>query len=685
MPDQTVDWLREHRERIPLPLYCTRLESGNFEFVNNAFASFLERDASEFSHLNAVDVYHASADRDGFVAKFVARPSGWVVSFLEYRLGGNNLGSLKRTRRVVDIARSFTDEQPDSLIVGFLGDVPDDWEDPQLTLDRIGAYEKLLNMLDVGVHQFNAEGKLVFMNQYERRLLDIDPEWLKQRFVWELSPEPLDRVRERVQQKIEEGGNKHLTLGEHRSFVRSPKERPDVEKSTENIVPVNIFDVEVNEPDRSKGRRNREIFTLVVDARLPSDVLSILEQYGCRNPLLEEVGIATFIKVKRQYAHAFNPHIPADRLQGDHVSDDDLVFAYGNARFVAELIELHRPRVIGIDDIIGRMDRDLWGSMFHSRFTSVDRTVIGTKKHDERIERHPSLSGDTRVQVVKLPLFLDETKSTVIGVQGFYWDVSGPGITGKQKEIQKDLNERLRPWEILNEIPLPIFMKVAPSGSDPHRRIRYTYANKAYLEHLQANEEILNRKVASLHDIIGWTDSDLFVDEIARDWEGSNRLIIDGKRSEVNESVQRDGRTTRILKKPLFRKPPNSPLSVIVGLRGIVVQEPDRPDVWVDWRCEPPRICVDDGKQEKFHGITKHQPWHLFEVLLHHHACVVTYAKIAKRVLTSPNPDPEKQKFVLQQHKKALAELLPDAEGALGIKFEIESVAGEGYRMTVKP
>jgi len=155
MPNLVVEWIREYREKIPFPLYCTRLDGGKFEFVNQALADFLHRGVEEFSHehFTAEELYYVGKHRRDFVSKVSARSSQVVISCARFLLGKEGPANSQLTRWAIDIARAFEDdEQDDALVVGILTDVPDDWEEPPLARNRIKAFQAILNMIDVGAH-----------------------------------------------------------------------------------------------------------------------------------------------------------------------------------------------------------------------------------------------------------------------------------------------------------------------------------------------------------------------------------------------------------------------------------------------------------------------------------------------------------------------------------------------------
>jgi len=449
-------------------------------------------------------------------------------------------------------------------------------------------------------------------------------------------------------------------------------------------MPVNIYDIEVNDPDRPHGRKNREIFTVVVDERIPDDIVSVFEQYGARNSLFEDAKISTFIKVERQFAHLFNPALSPESLRSNQHDENskDLVFAYGNTRFVQELIVLTERkdfRVQGEACIWGRTDKALWGERHGADYVDVDGQVIRSGLPDQRIESHPSAKGEILVQVVKLPLRHPDDPSTVVGIQGFYWYVTGKGASGRQKEIQKSLNELLRPREVLNENPLPVFMKDAS--------LRFTYANQAYLDDLKSIHRKMKRDVKSLYDIIGWTDKDLFHEDDAKQYENDDLLIIRGKRPEIRKPEEHGGRLVKVIKKPIVRKDSADDEPKIVGLQGIFWYQPGSHRARIDWRTEPPRLYVHDGKKEHCCEIARQKPWYLFDILLHDLGSLVTYDEIVKRGLVIDKANTRDERQTLMAHKYQLLHThLPDAllKLQVDVNFVIEVEESVGYCMTLE-
>lgn len=606
-----IQQLYDIRESFPFPLYCTRLDgTGQFRFINDAFSSFLGYESSTLCTKSASALYVKTEDRIPWKHQLL-NSNGAISWVFEYLLGPAKEGV---SIHVLDTAIRLRDENEGDFAVGLLCDIDSEVHKWQLSANRNAAFCEILNMIDEGVHQIDSEGRLVFVSQSERDLLKIDSDWLNGKpKVCELSPKDHEAKQARVMLKLKLGDKrKHLTLGEHRPFVEDPPADNKLGHE-KRIVPVNIFDVPVVEPDAKHGRRNAEIFTVVTDARIPPDITRLLHEFGPRNPLLEEAGITTFIKLSRHFALRETPGILESLSKG---KDADLLFTYGNKLFIEELKQLSKVKpeinVNDFEDILGRTESDLWGK-YAAAYSEADRQVMSNHgQEDQRIERHPSVSASnavTTVQTLKLPVYDPEDPEVVIGVQGFYWDVSGAEVRGRHGEIRRRLENLYQPLDILNTIPVPVYMKDFD--------LKFVYANAAYLADLKKVQERdldqdhenkdLIKRIRNLHDIIGFTDKQLFREQLAAKYESDDERVRKGETVDLEEE---HGGRVKVIKVPVKRG------ESIIGVQGIfwyVTEEEDfSNEIWIDWNSKPPFLHVLDGGIE----IKNSNEWKLFECFL---------------------------------------------------------------------
>lgn len=617
-------------ESLPFPIYCTELLTGKFRFVNTALASFLGYKKNDLvgGGTSAKSLYTDEGQRNVWVQEMRKRPGEVVTFFANFNCNVVMAGRTT-TRRLfgVDISRTYEKEGEKPLVLGLLADATDNGVEREIDARRIEAYREILDLewINAGVHQVDHDGNLIWMNKREQQLLGIHDLWSEElRHVCELSPrDDQDDARRRVHGKIM--GSHPLTVGEHRTFVDF---RPE-EQTAEDVVPVNILDIGILESgERKHSGEYRELFTTVRDERIPEDLAEILREFGPRNPLLEDLDIRTFIKVYRRIAPTLNMNMPSTPGQGSQGSED-LVFVYGNRPFFEELKSLadaRRLEVVMKDerDFLGKMEWELFPSHSAS-FTAVDFHAIGREREDQRIEKHPlpRPKGETDVHVLKIPLEV-EGESRPVGIQGFYWEVGGD----KTAVIRRKLKESYRPWEILDDIPAPIYR------IDRHRR--YTYGNQVYIEEIRKSHPEVER----MWDIVGKTSEDVHQPDVAKRFREDDEKVLSGQEKSVDRFDILGRRPIRIIKTPIRRQDADPGSSrtgdrEIVGVQAIFWDvkesiEPQDPEseIWIDWKRHFLHVPGEAPKK-----ITHHKDdrkWLLFDILRAKLGQVVSYAEIAK-------------------------------------------------------
>src|SRR5687768_15684089 len=96
---------KEAKNNIPFPLYCTRLYTGKFEFVNAAFAQLLRYPITHFDSIKARTLYGTDSEREEWIKRMEMLGQGILPFVAEYLLGpphGESDGHT--TIPVVDIA-----------------------------------------------------------------------------------------------------------------------------------------------------------------------------------------------------------------------------------------------------------------------------------------------------------------------------------------------------------------------------------------------------------------------------------------------------------------------------------------------------------------------------------------------------------------------------------------------------
>ncbi|MBA3316384.1 MAG: hypothetical protein H0T47_24245, partial [Planctomycetaceae bacterium] len=450
--------------------------------MNEAFARLVRADIKKLldCEITPLNLYLQDSDRDQWVHDIRQHPQEISVFFTEFlpQIPEGEPGHPGRLC-VADIATIVADEDGSEMVLGLVVDVTEQQVQREVDANRIKAYRSILDLpwVNVALHEINDAGYVIHVNECERALLSVPPAWDHGgHHICEWSPAAKDweTKRLRVARKL---AGRLLTVREHRTFrklrgVEAPPQDGTVGQSSDagtETVPVNIHDFAV--PDPIHVGKNREIFTAVRDERIPPDLASLFRRFGPKNPLLEEAGICTFVKVLPQFAGLDNAEVVKSIKS---VASPELVFTFGNAPFVCELQELSvlrrtATRIESAEMLLGRTESELFPE-HAAAFAAADGFVISHQRDDQRIEKHPSPNGAAvDVQVLKMPLFLlvdedGEPQSLsidpgpgrpAVGVEGFYWTVSGESAG----DVLSRLRELYKPSEILDDIPVPVYRK----------------------------------------------------------------------------------------------------------------------------------------------------------------------------------------------------------------------------------
>ena len=575
-------------EQVPIPLYLSDLESDRFLYTNLAFRRLLHRtsDELEADSFRVSSLYIDPLERGHWVyeLKHPSKPNTPIA----------RLSRILRPRRDVPETRGgdrfeefhLMDSAvliPDNrqlLAIGTIAIPPQAGRWLQME-ERNRALMNLIDKLPVGVHELDANGDIVFMNSFERNLLQADPQWVEKKpHVSELSPVDGAIIRNRVDRKLKH--NRELADNDPRVFRMRPHEKklgqaddfPAGARPRNELIGVSITDFPIQEsnPDTAVLRDNNGMLTMVTHPRVPYELKRYFEEFGPKNPALEEVGISTMIVVL--------PKFLADSEYSDIEANesDEPCFVYVNSSFendVRKIFESKGHAVKCKEDLLGHSQYRLWSipdeSSEHrtknlgTAYAAVDRTVIETGQPDERIESHLSATGKTTwVQVIKFPHYSvvredSRTKKPaaprIIGVEAYFWEVGRDSSSGE--ELFKRLSPH-RPHTILHNAPVPIWAK--------DTQLRFTYVNQAFIDAFRSDRTFENETPSSTYDarwFIGKREDDLFESPKAQEYEQIDREIITGKAQDKPYTVKIGDKQYEVLKSPITDK------RMIIGVQGV--------------------------------------------------------------------------------------------------------------------
>lgn len=665
-------------DEFPFPIYCTTLEGGVFKYVNQAFELKFNCKIENLKHpgCTAASLY-ANGDVRHDWRRMLAR-GGAAVYHTEFQQPWSD--SEVQRFFVLDCAKLYRLNQQDDVVFGMLVDVTKYAVPWQRDRQRLRVLKQILDLpaIGIGVHQIDKEGRLLWMNDEERRLVNVDREWLKSTpNVSKLAATDLDARACRVRRKIR--GINPLTKGQHRTFVDQRDGKP---------IPVNIHDFGIKSI-RGGGDKYAEIYTVVRNEQISPEVKSILERFGPDNPLLEEAGIRTFIKVKRRFAEEHSPS--AQRSSDESASTlDELVFIQGNALFVEELQELANQRRTEIrikssSDLHGLTDAQLFPD-YAGAYSTPDEAVMATGLPDERIEKHPAPLGRASidVQVLKLPFFR-EPHQTPIGIQCFYWPALERGdrrrdsVQPKKVSVAEKLKELHDAWHILDDAPVAIFRKVRKDGKH-----RFTYANQMFLQQVRSGIKDSKKRAqfSTVDKIIGKAYGDIFDSEWPNKYEADDNLILDGQETLHKREGLIGDNVAVIIKTPIAR-----PDGAVVGVQGVLYE-------LTDFGVPRKRVSVDLGKR-KLHIVGEDainlgaggDEWLLFNLLCRNldNAAPVSYDEIQAYLHGGPLPNTAASKVAVADnvHKvyQRLMGRIKDHKD-LKARVKIKNHRKIGYKMT---
>ncbi|MEW6357339.1 MAG: response regulator [Planctomycetota bacterium] len=193
-------------------------------------------------------------------------------------------------------------------------------------------------------------------------------------------------------------------------------------------------------------------------------------------------------------------------------------------RYVAVNRAYHDLLPKGVDDPIGKRDRDLFPKKFAAAFEAEDRKVLVDGQTITKEE--PIRMRDGRVAHMSVSLTpVHAGDGRITGMVGIAFDVTERKRS--EERIQNLLNQQ---QHLLENVPACIFLK--------DTELRYVAVNRAYHDLLPA----------SVDDPTGLRDRDIFPKKLAREFEKEDRkVIVDGQTVTKEEQIKlRGGRVAQM-------------------------------------------------------------------------------------------------------------------------------------------
>ncbi len=512
---------------LPIPVFCTDLSTGDFQVINTEFARlFNYENPHVMLNVNAKELYRKKEDREkwiGFLNKSIGDGRQYSSAYI---LDLFNRAARKRTS-VAEITRVL-EVGGKRYAVGFAFDVSEHQLISEMRANSLAAIKELLDNedLNIGVHRLISQDGEIRVKDLNRRAWTLvgagDDWWNRIQSVSSLEENP---ATGEILKTLNDGGglrkNHFCTYIEHNS------------KGTRPSVPVIINEYGIRHPaaaigiDPEQNPKLCGILTAVRDTRIPDDIISLLNTYGPRNPMLEDAGVNTLVKV------------PIDAKQ----TDLEFEFRFANLPVKRELVRRGRLKAQpssgpepgvrydadGIESVDGKSEEQLFDE-YGQRYKEVDALVFGEKVEIQLIEDHPVLdASDTlsevkqhkKVHVVKIP-HKDEN-GEVVSIEVYFWDVT------REEEVFGKLRTAYRPWNYLDDIPVPIYRKDS--------KLRFIYCNTAYVDDIKKISKI---KINSVRDIIGLDDWQIHKESDAHEYVKDDRWLIDNP-SKTIERIERHG------------------------------------------------------------------------------------------------------------------------------------------------
>ena len=508
----------------PIPAFSTNMKTGTFQFINAAFAKLFNFETPEDmlqAHATAKDLYRDVNDRTRWVSFMNDSTKGGFQYSPAYILDLVNRST--RTRVSVAAVAKVIDYDEKRYALGLAIDVTQHQIKSEKRANLLDAFSMLLNdpNCNLGLHTLILESAEIFvdqMNLHARQVLGLNDKWWTQiRSIADFdgNPKAIEETGSKLMGQTELRVNQYCTFTDHRN--------PDAQRTTpaKRTVPVIVNEYGVRDPSAAIGadamhsRRFCGIVTSIRDARIPDDIVKLLQTYGPRNPMLEDADVQTIVK----------------GCVSSKDGEMQFEFRFANLPMKQELVRRRKLKVRychpdehdvkfdadDIESVDGKTEEQLFGQYGH-RYKQTDEVVYRDNVIVQQIEDHPILGTSealgelqmkTEVHVIKIPH--KDAFGKIHGVEVFFWEIS------KEADVFQKLRTAYRPWNYLDDIPVPVYRK--------DRKLRFIYCNSAFVDDIK----MISRSITSVRDIIGLADWQIHEESLARQYEDDDRNLLEDR------------------------------------------------------------------------------------------------------------------------------------------------------------
>jgi hypothetical protein len=625
---------------LPIPACVISFPTGRFVEFNDAFGELYHLDRQLATTFNTL--FSELRHYERWVVELAAAHGATTNAERDY------LDSHGKTRRVMEIARIIDPGETHQVAEVFHCEITRIVESRVRAEQELNAVKNILDLDDtnLGVIETtngpNGTPEVTWVSLGLRTML-FDGQEVPLPFTIETIIPELKRHDEQSIQARQFLG-KSPARNDHALYLTHEKTTIPVQR-TEFLVP-------------GPGNRLSSKWTSLRDARLPLDIYRILCTLGPNNPILEAVGVATFEKVFREFAHKRNPVISEDFKPHER---RNLVFTKGNASFVHELI--NAGKINSSADILGKRDAELFPKDAAS-FEFVDRLVLDSCKLDQRTEEHAFPNSNPKsslATVLKIP-FDPDGKGQPIGLHAFYWE------TARTYRIFDALRLLYQPWNILKDVAFPVFCK------DKERRL--VYCNEAFAEDIR---RITGNLQLTILDLVGMRDEDLHPKHLADAYRSADDAVLALQISETITRVEMhqwaDGTERRVVVKKSRTE---------TGIQGVfwfpdeeVDEESSRLQVrWDKFEVTSKDEVVGKFSRNQFDSLLT------FFVLLKSSGSVVGYRDLFGE--QKVGADLQHIKTSVAKKISRLKEIMRSYPNRLDELVEIMAVPNKGYQLTLR-